>query len=82
MQRFYQTTGVLQRPLVTLHNTLDPVVPFQHEVIYGGLAAQAGNSNLLTVIPVARYGHCKFTSGELLGAFDLLIQKASAQAGP
>ena len=82
MRRFYQTTGELQRPLVTLHNTLDPVVPFQHEVIYGGLAAQAGSSNFLTVIPVPRYGHCSFNVQEVAGAFGLLVQQASAQAGP
>jgi pimeloyl-ACP methyl ester carboxylesterase len=82
MRRFYQTTGELQRPVVTLHNTLDPVVPFQHEVIYSGLAAQAGNSQLLTVIPVARYGHCSFNAQEVLGAFTLLVQQASAQTGP
>jgi pimeloyl-ACP methyl ester carboxylesterase len=78
MRRFYQTTGELQRPLVTLHNTLDPAVPFQHEVIYRGLAAQAGNSNLFTAIPVERYGHCNFTIQEVIGAFGLLV----AQAGP
>ena len=78
MRRFYQTTGELQRPLVTLHNTLDPVVPFQHEVIYSALAAQAGSGNLLTVIPVARYGHCNFDMQEIGAAFALLVQ----QAGP
>lgn len=82
MRRFYQTTGELQRPLVTLHNTLDPVVPFQHEVDYTNLAAQAGNSNLLTVIPVERYGHCNFNIQEVSAAFALLVQQASAQAGP
>lgn len=82
MRRFYQTTGELQRPLVTLHTTLDPLVPFQHEVIYSGLAAQAGNSNLLTVIPITRYGHCNFSAQEVLGAFGLLVQQAAAQAGP
>jgi len=78
MRRFYQTTGELQRPLVTLHTTLDPVVPFQHEVIYSGLAAQAGSSNFLTVIPVSRYGHCNFTIQEIGGAFAQLV----AQSGP
>ena len=82
MRRFYQTTGELHRPLVTLHNTLDPVVPFQHEQIYSGLAAQAGSSNFLTVIPVARYDHCNFGLQEVAGAFGLLVQQASAQAGP
>jgi pimeloyl-ACP methyl ester carboxylesterase len=78
MRRFYQTTGALQRPLVTLHTTLDPVVPFQHEVIYSGLAAQAGSSSFLTVLPVTRYGHCNFTIQEIGGAFAQLV----AQAGP
>ncbi len=81
MRRFYQTTGELQRPLVTLHNTLDPQVPFQHEVIYGGLAAQAGSSQYLTVIPVPGYGHCNFTPQQIAGAFALLVQQASLQAG-
>jgi len=82
MRRFYQTTGALQRPLVTLHNTLDPVVPFQHEVIYGGLATQAGGSSFLTVIPVPSYGHCNFTVEQIVGAFGMLVQQASAQTGP
>jgi hypothetical protein len=41
-RRYYQTTGELQRPTVTLHNTLDPIVPFQHEVNYSRLVATAG----------------------------------------
>jgi pimeloyl-ACP methyl ester carboxylesterase len=82
MRRFYQTTGELQRPLVTLHNTLDPQVPFQHEVIYQGLAAQAGSSQYLTVIPVPGYGHCNFTPQQIAGAFALLVQQASMQTGP
>lgn len=82
LRRFYQPTGELERPLVTLHNTLDPVVPFQHEMIYSGLAAGAGNSSFLTVIPVSRYGHCNFNVQEVAGAFSLLVQQASAQAGP
>lgn len=79
MRRFYQTTGELERPLVALHNTLDPVVPFQHEVVYANLAAQAGNSNLFTTIPVERYGHCNFNIQEVGAAFALLVQQASAQ---
>lgn len=80
--RFYQTTGELQRPLVTLHNTLDPVVPFQHEQIYSSLAASTGSSSFLTVIPVPRYGHCNFTTQEIAGAFTLLVQQASVQMSP
>jgi pimeloyl-ACP methyl ester carboxylesterase len=82
MRRFYQTTGELERPLVTLHNILDPAVPFHHEEIYAGLAAQAGNSALFTVNPVkpeALYGHCNFSSDEISAAFSYLVLQASAQ---
>ena len=82
LRRFYQTTGALQRPLVTLHNTLDPVVPFAHEAIYTGLVANAGSSAFLTVLPVPGYGHCNFTGAQVSGAFALLVQKATAQGGP
>jgi pimeloyl-ACP methyl ester carboxylesterase len=79
--RFYQTSGELQRPLVTVHNTLDPIVPFQHEVNYGELVAKAGSSQFLTVLPVEGYGHCDFTSEEVFGAFQLLLQQAAGQTG-
>lgn len=82
IRRFYQPTGELQRPLVTLHNTLDPVVPFQHEQIYTSLAAGNSSSSFLTVIPVPRYGHCNFTTQEIAGAFTLLVQQASVQMSP
>jgi hypothetical protein len=81
MRRYYQPTGELQRPMVTLHNALDPAVPFQHEVLYSGLVAAAGRSSFLTVNPVppaATYGHCAFTAGEVGLAFQYLVQ----QAGP
>ena len=66
----YQTTGQLAKPLVTLHTTLDPVVPFWHEAMYGAKAAASGK---LTIIPVERYGHCNFTSEEIMGAFGFLL---------
>ena len=79
--RFYQTSGELRRPLVTVHNTLDPIVPFQHEVNYGELVVKAGTSQFLTVLPVEGYGHCDFTSEEIFGAFQLLLQQATGQTG-
>jgi pimeloyl-ACP methyl ester carboxylesterase len=66
----YQTTGQLAKPLVTLHTTLDPVVPFWHEAMYGAKAAASGK---LTIMPVQRYGHCNFTSQEIMGAFAFLL---------
>jgi len=78
-RRFYQPIGNLHAPLVTLHNTLDPVVPFQHEVNYSNLVAQKGKSTFLSILPVPRYGHCNFTSQEVFQAFALMVQQAEAQ---
>lgn len=78
-RRFYQPTGNLHGPLVTLHTTLDGVVPFQHEVNYSNQVAQKGKSAFLSVIPVPRYGHCNFTSQEVFQAFALMVQQAESQ---
>ena len=78
LRRFYQPTGDLQRPLVTLHNTLDPVVPFQHVYIYQDKVIQAGREDLFTPIPVPTYGHCNFSVEQIDSAFGILVQQASA----
>jgi pimeloyl-ACP methyl ester carboxylesterase len=78
-RRFYQPSGNLHAPLVTLHNTLDPVVPFEHEEIYEELVAQKHKSAFLTVMEVDGYGHCDFTAQEVLDAFALMVQQAEAQ---
>jgi pimeloyl-ACP methyl ester carboxylesterase len=70
---WYQTTGKLERPLVTLHTFLDGAVPFLHEVFYSEIVKSQGRSHFLTVLPVMRYGHCEFEAAEVLGAFAILI---------
>ena len=68
----YQTTGVLEKPIITLHTVSDPVVPYWHETLYAQKVAQAGASTRLIQIPVLRYGHCNFTGLEVVGSFALL----------
>jgi hypothetical protein len=70
---FYDTTGKLRRPLVTLHTTHDDAVPFKHELIYRFKVALQGRSHKLVTIPVFRDGHCEFEVEEILGAFVLLL---------
>jgi pimeloyl-ACP methyl ester carboxylesterase len=66
----YETSGDLAIPLVTLHTTADELVPFGHEVLY---LAKVDLVDRGRFVPVAvnRYGHCNFTSAELLGSFRL-----------
>lgn len=61
----YQTTGNLTRPLVVMHTTGDPIVPFVHQTLYQTKVANAGKGNMLSAIPVQRYGHCSFTAEEI-----------------
>ena len=76
--RHYRPNGLLQRPLVTLHTTRDPAVPYRHELIYFNRAALVGTDDLLTVLPVDRAGHCEFTTQEVLGGFGALLLKADS----
>jgi pimeloyl-ACP methyl ester carboxylesterase len=66
----YEPTGELLIPLVTVHNLLDPAVPFEHETIY---ADRVDNEDLFAAIPVPGYGHCSFEPPQILGAFDILV---------
>jgi pimeloyl-ACP methyl ester carboxylesterase len=75
-----ETTGRLSRPLVTIHTTGDHIVPEWHEPLYRSKTSQSLSSWLLhSRITVKRYGHCTFTAEEVLGAFALLVLKATGQ---
>ncbi len=68
-----QTTGGLSSPLVTLHTTQDPIVPYWHETLYNLKTLFSGSLMHHLNIPVVRYGHCAFNRQELLTAFAILL---------
>jgi pimeloyl-ACP methyl ester carboxylesterase len=68
----YATTGSLTVPLVNLHTSGDPIVPFSQSELYGQKVAQAGSTVQFTQINVDRFGHCSFEGQELLTAFSRL----------
>lgn len=71
VRRAYQPTGELAVPLVTLHNLVDPAVPYQHEILYYGKAAPSGL--FFPLMAAAPYGHCLISHDEFLGAFTFLV---------
>lgn len=73
----YQTTGSAPIPLVLMHTTSDPVVPYAQATLYAGKATAAGSR--VTLMPVERYGHCAFTSGELLFGFAVVVGQAETR---
>lgn len=79
LDAYYQPIGELARPLVTLHTRLDPDVPFEHHLRYLETVRAAGRADRLTAVAVDRYGHCAFRTGEILGAFALLAERAGVR---
>ena len=82
LQRFYQSEGRLRRPLLTLHTTLDPDVPFAHQQALADVVAQARNSKWLVQQHYVRYGHCTFSTAETVRAFTQLVQWAETGVKP
>ena len=70
----YTPSGRIGIPVLTLHTTRDPAIPFSHETVFAATVAGAGRSNLLTQVPIDRWGHCTFTPAEVQTAFGTLVQ--------
>lgn len=77
LEKYYEPTGLLEIPMVTLHNAMDPVVPAFHETRLAAAAAATGHEGSLTQLTAAQpYGHCAFGADEVLGAFAGLVSAA------
>ena len=72
IETYYQTSGQLTVPLVTLHTTGDHLVPYWQALGHRGRVISADNIALHEMQTVDRYGHCTFTAFEVLGAFNRL----------
>jgi len=75
MEAHYLPTGQLSVPLVTIHTTLDEIVPYWHEALYHDRVAASGAWSWLDSITVPRYGHCSFLPSEVVQAFLLLVER-------
>jgi hypothetical protein len=74
MRTFYNTSGNLQSPVITLHTLRDQQVPYLHEIFYALKTLSAGNFITKHLnIPIDRYGHCNFTPQEALAGFGLML---------
>jgi pimeloyl-ACP methyl ester carboxylesterase len=78
----YQTSGRLAVPLVTLHTTGDPIVPYWHEPLYSWKALLGGSGLLHANLAAARYGHCRFEPAEAVVALGLLVLAVEGQEMP
>ncbi len=74
MNTSYRTTGVLTRPLITLHTTRDQQVPYIHEKLYA-LKTLASGALITRHLPIKIevFGHCNFTPDEVLASFAIML---------
>jgi pimeloyl-ACP methyl ester carboxylesterase len=69
LKNYYETTGDIRIPMMSIHTSRDPVVPVFHESVYAARNTAAGASANLTQRIISRYGHCTFTGAEMAQAF-------------
>jgi hypothetical protein len=72
----YRPRGTLSAPLLTLHTTMDPDVPFFHAAALARIVATARTTKWLAQQSVQRYGHCSFTPEEVRITLDRLVKWA------
>jgi pimeloyl-ACP methyl ester carboxylesterase len=61
LEHFYNPSGALRIPMLTLAMSRGPVVPGFHQISYRDAVAAAGASDLLVQREIERYGHLTFT---------------------
>ena len=76
------TTGEIEMPVMTLHTTEDPIVPFKQQPTYRWKVTREGLWRDHGAFPIIRQGHCNFKPEELLVAFDLLISRVKGSPLP
>jgi len=73
LQHFYDPSGALRIPMLTLSTSRDPVVPGFHQISYRDAVTAAGASYFLVQREIDRYGHLTFTPEELGQALNDLV---------
>jgi pimeloyl-ACP methyl ester carboxylesterase len=69
LERFYTPSGKLNRPILAIHTTYDPLVSPAFPNRYALLTREAGNGNMFVQQYVKHDGHCEITTGEIERGF-------------
>lgn len=78
----YETSGMLMRPLVTMHTTGDPIVPAWHQTLYAQKVLTNNSQPPFMPVEITRYGHCTFTLDEIQAGFGQLVYLVTGQLPP
>jgi pimeloyl-ACP methyl ester carboxylesterase len=82
LEHWYEPSGDLRIPVITLHTTRDPVVPIFHEALWHDKVVAAGHADKLLQRTTGRYGHVAYTPAELATNFVDLIGWADTGVKP
>ena len=82
VQHYYDPTGQLRIPLLSIYNTRDPDVPLFNHIAYRARVAAAGASTFLVERPVEGFGHCNFGPFDVIAAFQDLVRWAELGVRP
>lgn len=77
----YTPRGDIRVPVVTLHTTGDPIVPYAHQLLLTARARPSGRGRLVPV-PSPRFGHCAFQTSEYLAGFALMLGAGQSTLSP
>jgi hypothetical protein len=69
--------GRLEVPELTLHTLGDNLVPAQMENYYARQVARAGSASLLRQAYTSSFGHCNFSSAELVAGVQAVLHRVS-----
>ena len=76
LRRWYEPSGKLKIPAVSIHTTRDQIVQIFQEYDYQAKVEAAGYGDNLVQYYIDRFGHCAFTLEEMLAAFTELAARA------
>ncbi len=70
---YYRTNARPYVPTVTMHNRLDPLVPYAQSVAYGDRVKARWAKFWYAHVPGERYAHCNYSRYELAQALETLL---------
>jgi hypothetical protein len=73
LERWWEPTGRLANPFVTIHTTRDPLVPIRGDDLFAARVTAAGASDQLLQRQVSAFGHCGFGPADIPAAFGALV---------
>ena len=75
----YETSGILIRPLVTMHTTGDPIIPYWQQTLYEEKVLANNPYSPYLAIEINSYGHCNFTLPEIVDGFGSLVYLSTGE---